>query len=42
MKLEGGGRRELFIDPSSINMGELDPAKEAQGFAWALFGEGLL
>lgn len=40
MRLEGSGRQELFIEPSSINTGELGPVKEALGSAWALFGEG--
>lgn len=42
MRLEGGWRLELFIEPSSVNMGELGPVKEAPGFAWALFAEGPL
>lgn len=40
MRLEGGGRQEFFIEPNSINTGELDGGKDAPGFAWALLGEG--
>lgn len=33
MRLKGGGRLELFIAPTSINIGELSQVKERPGLA---------